>query len=79
MDLPLQIGSEKGQGTPLPDVKGVNLQKQILFVSSISGLVAMYPQRQASYNASKGGLTMLAKVWSPCSDRGETELIWVAV
>jgi sorbose reductase len=38
------------------------LGKQILFISSISGLVAMKPQRQAAYNASKGALTMLSKV-----------------
>lgn len=36
--------------------------KQILFVSSISGLVAMSPQNQAAYNASKAALTMMAKV-----------------
>lgn len=37
------------------------LGKQILFVSSISGLVAMAPQQQTAYNASKGAVTMLAK------------------
>lgn len=37
------------------------LGKQILFVSSISALVAMAPQKQAAYNASKGAVTMLAK------------------
>lgn len=36
--------------------------KQVLFVSSISGLVAMSPQNQAAYNASKAALTMMAKV-----------------
>lgn len=43
--------------------KGRFLQgKQVLFVSSISGLVAMSPQNQAAYNASKAALTMMAKV-----------------
>lgn len=37
------------------------LGKQILFVSSISALVAMAPQQQAAYNASKGAVTMLAR------------------
>lgn len=36
--------------------------KQILFVSSISGLIVNTPQRQAAYNASKGAVTMLSKV-----------------
>lgn len=36
--------------------------KQVLFVSSISGLVAMSPQNQSAYNASKAALTMMAKV-----------------
>lgn len=44
--------------------QSAKLDKQILFVSSVSGLVAMYPQRQTAYNASKAGLTMLAKVCS---------------
>jgi sorbose reductase len=48
--------------TSLKGDKAVNLGKQILFVSSISGLVAMTPQRQAAYNASKGAVTMLSKV-----------------
>ncbi|RSH82863.1 hypothetical protein EHS25_005853 [Saitozyma podzolica] len=47
--------------TSLKGDKAVNLGKQILFVSSISGLVAMTPQRQAAYNASKGAVTMLSK------------------
>ncbi|KAI5454154.1 hypothetical protein NCC49_004220 [Naganishia albida] len=50
--------------------KGRFLQgKQVLFVSSISGLVAMSPQNQAAYNASKAALTMMAKSlageWAP--------------
>jgi len=39
-----------------------NLAKQIFFVSSVSGIVAMTPQKQTAYNASKAALTMLAKV-----------------
>jgi NAD(P)-dependent dehydrogenase (short-subunit alcohol dehydrogenase family) len=35
--------------------------KSIVFISSISGVVSMYPQQQCAYNCSKGGLTMLAK------------------
>jgi NAD(P)-dependent dehydrogenase (short-subunit alcohol dehydrogenase family) len=43
--------------------KGRILQgKQVLFVSSISGLVAMSPQNQSAYNGSKAALTMMAKV-----------------
>ncbi|ODN98963.1 hypothetical protein I350_07112 [Cryptococcus amylolentus CBS 6273] len=45
----------------IPSIKGLNLKKQILFVSSISALVAMNPQRQTAYNASKGAVTMMAK------------------
>jgi NAD(P)-dependent dehydrogenase (short-subunit alcohol dehydrogenase family) len=45
----------------------VNLNKRILMISSISGLVNMAPQKQVAYNASKGGLTMAAKV-SPKAD-----------
>ncbi|ODO05045.1 hypothetical protein I350_05658 [Cryptococcus amylolentus CBS 6273] len=37
------------------------IPKQILFISSISALVAMNPQRQTAYNASKGAVTMMAK------------------
>ena len=35
-------------------------------ISSISGLVNMTPQKQVAYNASKGGLTMAAKVSYIC-------------
>ena len=42
-----------------------DLKKKILFISSISGIVNMTPQRQVAYNASKGGLTMAAKVKLP--------------
>lgn len=44
------------------NMKGANLGKQLLFVSSVSGMAAMTPQRQTAYNASKGALTMMAKV-----------------
>lgn len=44
------------------DTHKLNEKKQILFVSSISGLVAMLPQKQSAYNASKAAVTMLAKV-----------------
>jgi len=39
----------------------VDLNKRILMISSISGLVNMTPQQQVAYNASKAGLTMAAK------------------
>jgi sorbose reductase len=64
--LPAATSASSGHSTAttldVPNMKNVNLNKQILFVSSISGLVAMAPQRQAAYNASKGALTMLSKV-----------------
>ena len=53
-----ESGISADDGKPKKNLKG----KQILFVSSISGLVAMTPQYQAAYNASKAGVTMLAKV-----------------
>jgi sorbose reductase len=67
LDLPLSPSSPGAKdeqdltsddGRPKKDLRG----KQILFISSISGLVAMSPQYQAAYNASKAGVTMLAKV-----------------
>lgn len=60
LDQPIPVSS-----TPSTDVswrEKKNLNKQILFISSISGLVAMSPQKQSAYNASKGALTMLSKV-----------------
>lgn len=60
LDLPISVGS--GDSLDITKIKNKKLDKQILFISSISGIVAMSPQRQAAYNASKGGLTMLAKV-----------------
>lgn len=64
LGLPISLSSSSDvsltadDGQPKKNLKG----KQILFVSSISGLVAMTPQYQAAYNASKAGVTMLAKV-----------------
>jgi len=66
LDLPIPLSSSEPtissstdeRSKPSKSLKG----KQILFVSSISGLVAMTPQFQAAYNASKAGVTMLAKV-----------------
>lgn len=40
----------------------IHLNKRILCVSSISGLVNMNPQHQVAYNASKAGLTMACRV-----------------
>ena len=63
--LGLPISVDTGNYTALTDIKekGRVLQgKQVLFVSSISGLVAMSPQNQAAYNGSKAALTMMAKV-----------------
>lgn len=54
--LPITVDGAKPSGsTP------TNLNKQIFFVSSVSGLVAMTPQKQTAYNSSKAALTMLAK------------------
>lgn len=58
LNLPLSASIEHAR-VQAPAQK---LGKQILFVSSISGLVAMSPQKQSAYNASKGALTMLSKV-----------------
>lgn len=60
--LPVSIKEGEPANPPAPPTK---LNKQLLFVSSISGLVAMTPQKQASYNSSKAALTMLAKVIKP--------------
>ncbi|RSH76785.1 uncharacterized protein EHS24_005363 [Apiotrichum porosum] len=59
LDLPISVDPDVSQ----VDIKSINktLGKQILVVSSISGLVAMSPQRQAAYNASKAAVTMLSK------------------
>jgi NAD(P)-dependent dehydrogenase (short-subunit alcohol dehydrogenase family) len=66
LDLPIALTSSEPTISSSTDDRSKaskNLKgKQILFVSSISGLVAMTPQFQAAYNASKAGVTMLAKV-----------------
>lgn len=61
LGLPVSVSSVSDP-IDVANAKNVNLKKQILFVSSISALVAMNPQRQTAYNASKGAVTMLAKV-----------------
>lgn len=70
LDLPVAVGS--GDKLDVRGMKNVNLDKQILMVSSISGIVAMSPQRQTAYNTSKGALTMMAKVWSGSSRRKDS-------
>jgi NAD(P)-dependent dehydrogenase (short-subunit alcohol dehydrogenase family) len=61
LDLPIPVTGTASDGSVDVPKASLNLGKQILFVSSISGLVAMTPQRQTAYNASKGALTMMAK------------------
>ncbi|KAK4684803.1 hypothetical protein P7C73_g5362, partial [Tremellales sp. Uapishka_1] len=61
LDLPTATPGSETDTTRGSRDKKVDLQKKILFVSSISGIVAMKPQAQSAYNASKAGLTMLAK------------------
>ncbi|OXM75559.1 cytoplasmic protein [Cryptococcus neoformans Bt63] len=73
LGLPVSVSSVSDP-IDVANAKNVNLKKQILFVSSISALVAMNPQRQTAYNASKGAVTMLAK-----SLAGEWSHIGVAV
>ncbi|KAM0753129.1 NAD(P)-binding protein [Meredithblackwellia eburnea MCA 4105] len=54
---------------PSDSPPAVKKDKVILFVSSISGIIYNTPQTQVAYNASKAGLTMLAKSlageWAP--------------
>ncbi|WVR06283.1 hypothetical protein IAU60_003313 [Kwoniella sp. DSM 27419] len=63
LDLPTGISSGANDASAPRGKRDekVNLNKKIIFVSSISGLVAMQPQAQSAYNASKAGLTMFAK------------------
>lgn len=61
LDMPAEIAESETSDGPR-QAKQPRLHKQILFVSSISGIVSMFPQSQCAYNASKAGLTMLAKV-----------------
>ncbi|KAJ9104227.1 hypothetical protein QFC19_004044 [Naganishia cerealis] len=70
LDLPTSVDPDSHTALSQLKQKGRVLQgKQILCVSSISGLVAMSPQNQAAYNASKAALTMMAKSlageWAP--------------
>lgn len=59
LGLPAAISeNETAQGSRKD---GVKLNKKIVFISSISGLVNMSPQYQVAYNASKAGLTMASK------------------
>ncbi|KAL7420638.1 hypothetical protein Q5752_004589 [Cryptotrichosporon argae] len=60
LDLPVTAAPGEAH-VEVPRLQGRQLDKQILIVSSISGIVAMNPQRQTAYNASKGAATMLAK------------------
>lgn len=60
LDLPIPLSSSSSTELDIPSTN-LDLSKQILFVSSISGQVAMSPQRQTAYNASKGALTMMSK------------------
>ncbi|CAD6579887.1 MAG: hypothetical protein TREMPRED_002602 [Tremellales sp. Tagirdzhanova-0007] len=60
LSLPIDVGAPSTT-LDVQGMKGINLNKQILFVSSISSMLAMTPQRQAAYNASKGAMTMLSK------------------
>lgn len=60
LGLPIPVGS--GGDSDADEVRAPRqLGKQLLFVSSISALVAMSPQKQAAYNASKAAVTMLCK------------------
>lgn len=63
LGMPSSVASGSSEGGKR-DQK-INLNKRILMISSISGLVNMTPQKQVAYNASKGGLTMAAKVCPP--------------
>lgn len=57
LGLPAAVSGERG-ARPGPR----NLNKKIVFMSSISAIVNMTPQTQVAYNASKAGLTMACKV-----------------
>jgi sorbose reductase len=59
LSLPISVD---GAATDVASLKDVQLNKQLLIVSSISAHVAMYPQRQTAYNASKAAVTMMTKV-----------------
>lgn len=79
LSLPLAVSPDSEPNVPAIEEQGPKKKdlrgKQLLFVSSISGLVAMNPQYQAAYNASKAGVTMLAKVsLEACCQRERLEL-----
>lgn len=65
------LGTTPGSTTFLDPPNGKKLDKHIVFVSSISGLVAMNPQNQSAYNASKGALTMFGKVGRRLSESAQ--------
>lgn len=60
LGLPATISENKAAQGSRKD--GVKLNKRIVFIASISGLVNMSPQHQVAYNASKAGLAMASKV-----------------
>ncbi|WWC89568.1 uncharacterized protein L201_004492 [Kwoniella dendrophila CBS 6074] len=60
MTTEVKTNSYPGKPSSSADQK-VNLNKRILCVSSISGIVNMAPQKQVAYNVSKAGLTMACK------------------
>ena len=74
LNLPSTVDPTAGQNGRVPALRNVNLSKQIIFVSSISAIVSMYPQNQVAYNASKGAVTMMAKVCLkiPCRPTSHT-------
>lgn len=66
LDLPVSLSGGAGGNVDIRKVPTNALKgKQLLFVSSISALVAMNPQHQSAYNASKGAVTMFSKVSPP--------------
>jgi sorbose reductase len=77
LGLPIPIDSANHTALTEIKEKGRLLQgKQVLFVSSISGLVAMSPQNQAAYNGSKAALTMMAKVRMTLDRTSDRRLTW---
>lgn len=56
------LGLSTAVGEPSPRPAPRNLNKKIIYVSSISAIVNMTPQVQMGYNSSKAALTMATKV-----------------